>query len=126
MEERIGHVRRKGTVPLFLACSILSCAYIPLKCLLYRLYLRVDHIEHIFKCDKLAFLINEFFFVLVREAFKQSTEDEKENGWDRIKALFDVRSVLFVLMKKLQYLLSFWLRGGAGCSIGVFKTEEKT
>ena len=53
-----------------------------------------------------------FFFVLVREAFKQSTEDEKENGWDRIKALFDVRSVLFVLMKKLQYLLSFWLRGG--------------
>ena len=69
-----------------------------------------------------------FFFVLVREAFKQSTEDEKENGWDRIKALFDVRSVLFVLMKKLQYLLSFWLwGGGVGCSIiGVFKTEEKT
>lgn len=105
MEERIGHVRRKGAVPLSLACSILSCAYIPLKCLLYRL--RVDHIEHFFKYDRLAFLINEFFFVLVRKAFKQSTEDEKENGWDRIKGLFDVRSVLSILMKKLQYLLCF-------------------
>lgn len=30
------------------------------------------------------------FFEKQREAFKQSTEDEKENGWDRIKALFDV------------------------------------
>jgi len=39
----------------------ISCAYIPLICLLYRL--RVDHIEHIFKCDRLAFLINEFFFL---------------------------------------------------------------
>ena len=96
MEERIGHVRRKGAVPLALACSILSCAYIPLKCLSYRL--RVDHIEQIFKCDRLAFLINEFFF-LIREAFKQRTEDEKENGWDRIKALFDVRSVLSVQKK---------------------------
>ena len=123
MEERSGHVRRKGAVPLALACSILSCAYIRLKCLVYRL--RVDHIEHIFKYDRLTFLINKFFFVLIREAFKQSTEDEKENGWDRIKALFDVRSVLFVLMKKLRYLLSFWL-GWEGFSIGVLRTEVKT
>ena len=59
VEERSGHVRRKGGVPLALACSILSCAYIPLKCLSYRL--RVDHVEHIFKCDRLVFLINKFF-----------------------------------------------------------------
>ena len=116
MEERIGHVRRKGAVPLALACSILSCAYIPLKCLLYRL--RVDHIEHIFKCDRLAFLINEFFF-LIREAFKQRTEDEKENGWDRIKALFDMRSVLSV-QKKIQYLLPFFRQGlGVGGDVQV-------
>ena len=57
VEERIGHVRRKGAVPLFLARSILSCACIPLKCLLYRL--RVDHIEHIFKIyDKVFFLFS--------------------------------------------------------------------
>ena len=93
-------------VPLALACSILSCAYIRLKCLVYRL--RVDHVEHIFKYDRPTFLINKVFFVLIREAFKQSTEDEKENGWDRIKALFDVRSVLSVQIKKLQYLLSFF------------------
>ena len=116
MEERIGHVRRKGAVPLALACSILSCAYIPLKYLSYRL--RVDHIEHIFKCDRLAFLINEFFF-LVREAFKQRTEDEKENGWDRIKALFDVRSVLSI-QKKIQYLLPFFRQGlGVGGDVQV-------
>ena len=116
MEERIGHVRRKGAVPLALACSILSCAYIPLKCLSYRL--RVDHIEHIFKCDRLAFLINEFFF-LIREAFKQRTEDEKENGWDRIKALFDMRSVLSV-QKKIQYLLPFFRQGlGVGGDVQV-------
>ena len=116
MEERSGHVRRKGGVPLALACSILSCAYIPLKCLSYRL--RVDHIEHIFKCDRLAFLINEFFF-LIREAFKQRTEDEKENGWDRIKALFDVRSVLSV-QKKIQYLLPFFRQGlGVGGDVQV-------
>lgn len=116
MEERIGHVRRKGAVSLALACSILSCAYIPLKCLSYRL--RVDHIEHIFKCDRLAFLINEFFF-LIREAFKQRTEDEKENGWDRIKALFDMRSVLSV-QKKIQYLLPFFRQGlGVGGDVQV-------
>ena len=116
MEERIGHVRRKGAVPLALACSILSCAYIPLKYLSYRL--RVDHIEHIFKCDRLAFLINEFFF-LIREAFKQRTEDEKENGWDRIKALFDVRSVLSI-QKKIQYLLPFFRQGlGVGGDVQV-------
>ena len=98
MQERTGCVRRKGAVPLSLGCCIFpSCGYIPLTCLLYRL--RVHHIEHIFKCDRLASLINHFFVVvvvLVREALKQSTEDEKENGWDRIKALFDVRSVLSV------------------------------
>lgn len=59
----------------------------------------------------LKYMTKFFFFVLVREAFKQSTEDEKENGWERVKALFDIRSVLFVVMKKLQYLLFFWLGG---------------
>ena len=60
------------------------------------------------------------FFFLVREAFKQSTEDEKENGWDRIKALFDVRSVLSVQIKKLQYLLPFFRQGlGVGGDVQV-------
>ena len=52
--------------------------------------------------------------------FKQSTEDEKENGWDRIKALFDVRSVLSVQKKKLQYLLPFFRQGlGVGDDVQV-------
>ena len=59
------------------------------------------------------FLVTRFF-VLIREAFKQSTEDEKENGWDRIKVLFDVRSVLFVLMKKLQLGIYFPFGWGGG------------
>ena len=76
--------------------------------------LRIDHIEHIFNATDQFFLLTSFF-VLIREAFKQRTEDEKENGWDRIKALFDVRSVLSV-QKKITVSTSFFQArvGGGG------------
>ena len=57
------------------------------------------------------FFLLTSFFVLIREAFKQSTEDEKENGWDRIKALFDVRSVLSVQKKNYSIYFLFLGKG---------------
>ena len=108
VEERIGHITRKGVVPLSLPCSILSCAYIPFKCLLYRL--RVDHIEHIFKCDRPAFLINKIFlFSLGKGLSRVQRMKERMVGTELRHYLTWGQCCLY--KKNYSYLLSFFRQG---------------
>ena len=122
VEERIGQMRRKGAVPLSLACSILSCAYIPLKCFFYRL--RVNHIEHIFKCDRPAFLINKFFlFSLGKRLSRVQRMKQRMVGTELRHYLMWGQCCLYLWKNYSIYFPFGW---GGGCSIGVFKTDVKT